>query len=116
MISIEPTPITTRPIKPTTGVAPQNVLTTLEEHILVDGFKLIFDVEKSHGSHFVDAATGREFLDLYNAAAAALAGGTHAEALVRQALGRRPDDVPARMNLERLATPGWDGVFVLEGK
>ena len=66
MIITEPKPIETRPIaasKP--GVAPRNVIATLEEHILVDGFKLIFDVEKSHGSHFVDAATGREFIDLY---------------------------------------------------
>jgi L-lysine 6-transaminase len=46
-------------------VAPAQVLATLEQHILVDGFKLIFDVEKSRGSHFVDAATGREFIDLY---------------------------------------------------
>src|SRR5436190_22506532 len=47
-------------------VAPKEVLSTLEEHILVDGFKLIFDCEKSHGSHFVDAATGRSLIDLYS--------------------------------------------------
>jgi len=33
---------------------------------LVDGFKLVFDLEKSKGSRFVDAATGREFIDLYS--------------------------------------------------
>ena len=41
------------------------VLSTLEQHILVDGFKLIFDVDKSSGSYFVDASSGREFIDLY---------------------------------------------------
>ncbi len=47
------------------GVSPAEVLPELEQHILVDGFKLIFDPEKSHGSWFVDAATGHEYLDLY---------------------------------------------------
>ena len=47
-------------------VSPGAVIATLEEHILVDGFKLIFDAEKSHGSHFVDAATGRSLIDLYS--------------------------------------------------
>ena len=46
-------------------VTPSKVLSTLEQHILVDGFKLIFDVDKSSGSYFVDASSGREFIDLY---------------------------------------------------
>lgn len=49
----------------TGGVAASKVLSTLEQHILVDGFKLIFDVDKSSGSYFVDASSGREFIDLY---------------------------------------------------
>lgn len=66
MISTEPKPINFRPGTNTpTGIAPGEVLNTLEQHILVDGFKLIFDAERSHGSHFVDAASGRHFLDLY---------------------------------------------------
>ena len=48
------------------SIPPGDVLRTLEEHILVDGFKLIFDCQKSHGSYFVDAATGRELIDLYS--------------------------------------------------
>jgi L-lysine 6-transaminase len=52
--------------KPRSAVSPKEVITKLEEHILVDGFKLIFDNEKSHGSRFVDAATGREWLDFYS--------------------------------------------------
>ena len=46
------------------GVAPREVIAKLEQHILVDGFKLIFDAEKSRGAHFVDAATGRTWIDL----------------------------------------------------
>ena len=47
-------------------ISPQNVSAELERHILVDGFKLVFDLEKSRGSRFVDAATGRELIDLYS--------------------------------------------------
>src|SRR2546421_2942091 len=48
------------------AISPQKVIGELEKHILVDGFKLVFDLEKSKGSLFVDAATGRELLDLYS--------------------------------------------------
>jgi L-lysine 6-transaminase len=47
------------------AIAPGRVIAELEKHILVDGFKLVFDPVKSHGSRFFDAATGREFIDLY---------------------------------------------------
>jgi L-lysine 6-transaminase len=47
-------------------ISPREVIAELEKHILVDGFKLVFDVEKSRGSLFVDAATGRELIDLYS--------------------------------------------------
>lgn len=47
-------------------ISPQEVIAELEKHILVDGFKLVFDLEHSHGSYFADAATGRELIDLYS--------------------------------------------------
>ena len=42
------------------AIPPQQVIAELERHILVDGFKLVFDVARSRGSRFVDAVTGRE--------------------------------------------------------
>src|SRR6266699_842059 len=48
------------------SVSPNNVIAELERHLLVDGFKLVFDAQKSRGSRFVDAATGRELIDLYS--------------------------------------------------
>jgi len=51
---------------PAGAVAPQWVITELERHILVDGFKLVFDLARSQGSRFIDAATGRELIDLYS--------------------------------------------------
>src|SRR5215469_7510482 len=44
---------------------PSGVVESLQHHILVDGFKLVFDLQNSRGSRFIDAATGREFIDLY---------------------------------------------------
>lgn len=54
-----------QPVPPAASISPREVIATLEQHILVDGFKLIFDSERSHGSYFVDASTGRELIDLY---------------------------------------------------
>src|SRR3954465_2069600 len=58
-------------------VPAEGVIAELEKHILVDGFKLIFDVEKSRGSHFVDAATGRALIDLYSFYASQPVGFNH---------------------------------------
>ena len=47
------------------SVAPSRVLSTLGEHILLDGFKIVLDQEKSRGSYLVDAANGHRLIDLY---------------------------------------------------
>src|SRR2546421_11764983 len=59
------------------AVPPQEVIAELEKHILTDGFKLVFDLEKSRGSKFVDAATGRELIDLYGFYASQPVGFNH---------------------------------------
>jgi len=41
------------------------VLAELEDHVLLDGFRIVLDLQKSWGCHLVDAASGREFIDLY---------------------------------------------------
>ena len=48
------------------AMSPRQVIGELEKHILVDGFKMIFDLQRSRGSRFFDAATGRELIDLYS--------------------------------------------------
>jgi L-lysine 6-transaminase len=55
-----------RKLEAETIIAPAEVITELEKHILVDGFKMVFDPEKSRGSRFFDAASGRELIDLYS--------------------------------------------------
>jgi L-lysine 6-transaminase len=40
-------------------------LRALEKHILMDGFKVVLDLEKSRGCYLYDAATGRRLIDFY---------------------------------------------------
>ncbi|MCC6408811.1 MAG: L-lysine 6-transaminase [Planctomycetes bacterium] len=46
-------------------IHPQNVLEVLKRHQLVDGFPLVLDLERSHGSWLVDGKTGDEYLDCF---------------------------------------------------
>ncbi len=39
---------------------------TLERHMLVDGYPLVIDLERSHGSWMRDARTGTEYLDFFS--------------------------------------------------
>jgi L-lysine 6-transaminase len=41
------------------------VLHQLEQHILLDGFRIVIDLDKSRGSYLYDAATGHRLIDLY---------------------------------------------------
>jgi L-lysine 6-transaminase len=43
--------------------SPKEVHSVLGRHILADGFDLVFDFERSHGSFVYDSKTGREYLD-----------------------------------------------------
>lgn len=63
--------------KSRTRITPAQVIPALEKHVLLDGFKLVFDPEKSRGSRFVDANTGREFIDLYTFYASQPVGFNH---------------------------------------
>jgi L-lysine 6-transaminase len=42
-----------------------SVLHQLEEHILLDGFRVVIDLEKSRGSYLYDSATDRRLIDFY---------------------------------------------------
>jgi L-lysine 6-transaminase len=57
-----------------TQVPAGEVHARLGEHLLVDGFRLVLDVERSHGSWLVDARDGTEYLDLYTFFASAPLG------------------------------------------
>jgi L-lysine 6-transaminase len=59
------------------AITPDRVISELEKHILVDGFKLVVDLEKSRGSRLVDAASGRSFIDFYSFFASMPVGFNH---------------------------------------
>ena len=44
---------------------PQEVREVLSRHILVDGYHLVQDIEKSHGVYLHDAVRGRDVLDFF---------------------------------------------------
>ena len=46
-------------------ISPDQVHATLKRHMLADGFKIVLDFEKSHGSWLYDALREREVLDFF---------------------------------------------------
>ncbi len=55
----------TTTIRHSTRVAPADVRASLSQHILVDGYHLVQDIEKSHGVWLHDAVRGRDLLDFF---------------------------------------------------
>jgi L-lysine 6-transaminase len=47
------------------GITPKNILETIEQHVLLDGFKVVVDLDKSRGSYFYNAVDNRQLIDLY---------------------------------------------------
>ena len=46
-------------------VPASEVFPTLQANVLVDGFHIVIDLQKSYGTVMVDALTGKEYLDCY---------------------------------------------------
>jgi L-lysine 6-transaminase len=55
-------------------VHPTDVHQIVSRHLLVDGYRIVLDVAKSHGSWLVDARDGTEYLDMYTFFASAPLG------------------------------------------
>jgi len=62
---------------PRFAVAPNEVFPTLKEHMLVDGFDHIIDLDRSHGSWLVEARSGKEYLDFFTCIASMPIGMNH---------------------------------------
>ena len=56
---------------------PKNVRKKLAKNILADGFELIIDLDKSHGSYLVDHRDGSEYLDMFSMYASGAVGYNH---------------------------------------
>ena len=53
------------PSQSRTELSPDDVLDALSRHILVDGYHVVMDLEKSRGSYLYDARSGRPLLDFF---------------------------------------------------
>ncbi|MBC8072106.1 MAG: aminotransferase class III-fold pyridoxal phosphate-dependent enzyme, partial [Deltaproteobacteria bacterium] len=57
--------------------AASDVHATLERWMLVDGYHIVYDTERSKGAHIVDAATGTSYLDMFSFFASMPVGHNH---------------------------------------
>ena len=61
------------------SVSADSVFPILRDNILVDGFHVVIDLQKSHGSVIVDALEGKEYLDCYGYFSSLTIGHNHPE-------------------------------------
>lgn len=67
----------TQPYTPRFAVSPSDAIDSLRKYLLVDGFNLVVDLEKSHGSYFVEGRSGKEYLDFFSCIASMPIGLNH---------------------------------------
>jgi len=112
-------------------VAPGDVLKVLGKHLLVDGFHLVVDLEKSKGSRVYDSSSGKWYLDFYTFFASNPVGINHPRMMTKEfeaKLVRASRNKPANSDvyttemaefvetLSRLAMPGHlPHLFLIEG-
>lgn len=91
-----------------------DVFDALKAHILVDGFHLVMDLDKSKGSWIVDARDGRRYLDFYTFFATTPLGHNHPalcdpEFVAR--LGQVAINKPANSDIYTTAYAEWVKTF-----
>jgi len=59
------------------AVKPDEVFNVLKKSIIVDGFDIVIDMDKSQGSYIVDARNGKKYLDFYTFFASSALGMNH---------------------------------------
>ncbi|HZI94400.1 MAG TPA: L-lysine 6-transaminase [Patescibacteria group bacterium] len=60
-----------------TMITPDKGMSTLKKYLLVDGFDVMIDFDKSHGNTIVDARSGRSYLDMFSMVASQPLGMNH---------------------------------------
>jgi L-lysine 6-transaminase len=58
-------------------IAPADVRSTLARHLLIDGYELVLDLDRSLGSTLLDARDGTQYLDLFTFFASSALGMNH---------------------------------------
>ncbi len=107
-----------------------NVHDILDDHVLVDGFPLVFDLTSSQGAWIVDARSGERYLDLFSFFASLPLGFRHPvfdRPEVRESLARTvvhkvsnsdaytEDYARFVQTFADLASPGFRHLFFVEG-
>jgi len=86
--------------KPT--ITAEEVISTLSEYMLADGFKIILDLEKSKGVTIVDEVTGDEYHDFFTFFASSPIGLNHPSLNseeIRQVLGKVAVNKPSNSDI-----------------
>ena len=60
-----------------TSIPPAQVFPSLKKHMLVDGFDIVIDLKRSHGSYIIDARNGKQYLDFFTFVASLPLGFNH---------------------------------------
>jgi L-lysine 6-transaminase len=100
--------------EPGIHVEPEKVFEVLKRHMLVDGFHLVMDLEKSSGSWIVDARDGRKYLDFYTFFATAPLGHNHPRLTdpdFQRRLGTIAANKPANSDIYTTAFAEWVETF-----
>jgi L-lysine 6-transaminase len=95
-------------------VQPADVFDVLQAHMLVDGFHLVMDLDKSQGSWIVDARNGRQYLDFYTFFATTPLGHNHPrlrEPEFQRRLGAIAVNKPANSDIYTTAMAEWVQTF-----
>ncbi|BDU77399.1 L-lysine 6-transaminase [Mesoterricola sediminis] len=95
-------------------VQPTDVFDVLGRHLLVDGFHMVMDLDKSKGSWIVDARDGKRYLDFYTFFATAPLGHNHPrlqEAAFQAELGAIAVNKPANSDIYTTAYAEWVETF-----
>ena len=93
---------------------PYGATELIRKHLIGDGYDIIFDLEKSHGSWVVDARDGREYLDFYTFFASLPLGFNHPafqEALCFERIGRAALHKPANSDAHTCELAGFSEAF-----
>ncbi len=102
---------TTSGYTPRFDVAPDQVLETLRRYMLVDGFDHVVDLERSHDAYFVEARSGKEFLDFFTCIASMPIGMNHpkmTDPAFIEFLGRAALNKPSNSDIYNT----WQATFV----
>jgi len=85
----------TTSVRPSTAIAPTEVREVLSRHMLVDGYHLVQDIERSHGVWLHDAVRGRDVLDFFGHFSTSPIGFNHPKATTEEFKARI---LPAAIN------------------